>query len=433
MNQVEQDDYPISNAAKQVLSIRPQEYQDAYAEIRKLAANQVVEMLKETAFTTEPKDSFSELLELLDEEQVEDLAEVFHSEFMYADEFPEDKTAFILNFIEENPELLMAYLSDTSSDFYELFMKVLESGGKLAIAKDDIRSLALLEEADPPYLFLFFYDDTITVVIPREFVNLIEKLDASEISELHRITADIGAYAHAYVEMTGLISIDELYSLYTADNDPIPQDEFEEYLVDSALKIDSQYAIYDIDLEPYVVHLSIYPEHDENVASQNEFKEFLAFLKNAQSSHQRKVLSKEEVLSFDAFSEFLLKPTTVKLWDLMYETRIEHEYYLYADEMLRSLFDNNRLGVDQESIRDLFRTPEIFLDKSDYQKLVSLARLAVVNMPTWLLNGWSQVELEEEKTGKKSFYDDEGLKVSVGRNDPCPCGSGKKYKKCCGR
>jgi preprotein translocase subunit SecA len=25
----------------------------------------------------------------------------------------------------------------------------------------------------------------------------------------------------------------------------------------------------------------------------------------------------------------------------------------------------------------------------------------------------------------------EGKKV--GRNDPCPCGSGKKYKKCCGK
>jgi len=22
---------------------------------------------------------------------------------------------------------------------------------------------------------------------------------------------------------------------------------------------------------------------------------------------------------------------------------------------------------------------------------------------------------------------------SAGRNDPCPCGSGKKYKKCCGK
>jgi len=22
--------------------------------------------------------------------------------------------------------------------------------------------------------------------------------------------------------------------------------------------------------------------------------------------------------------------------------------------------------------------------------------------------------------------------MKIGRNDPCPCGSGKKYKKCCG-
>ncbi|MGC8834888.1 MAG: SEC-C metal-binding domain-containing protein [Armatimonadota bacterium] len=28
--------------------------------------------------------------------------------------------------------------------------------------------------------------------------------------------------------------------------------------------------------------------------------------------------------------------------------------------------------------------------------------------------------------GKKA-----ATKVKVGRNDPCPCGSGKKYKKCC--
>lgn len=24
------------------------------------------------------------------------------------------------------------------------------------------------------------------------------------------------------------------------------------------------------------------------------------------------------------------------------------------------------------------------------------------------------------------------ISTKVGRNDPCPCGSGKKYKKCCG-
>lgn len=25
------------------------------------------------------------------------------------------------------------------------------------------------------------------------------------------------------------------------------------------------------------------------------------------------------------------------------------------------------------------------------------------------------------------------MQPKIGRNDPCPCGSGKKYKKCCGK
>lgn len=32
--------------------------------------------------------------------------------------------------------------------------------------------------------------------------------------------------------------------------------------------------------------------------------------------------------------------------------------------------------------------------------------------------------------GEKPFVREE---PKIGRNDPCPCGSGKKYKKCCGR
>jgi preprotein translocase subunit SecA len=27
----------------------------------------------------------------------------------------------------------------------------------------------------------------------------------------------------------------------------------------------------------------------------------------------------------------------------------------------------------------------------------------------------------------------ERASTKVGRNDPCPCGSGKKFKKCCGK
>lgn len=43
--------------------------------------------------------------------------------------------------------------------------------------------------------------------------------------------------------------------------------------------------------------------------------------------------------------------------------------------------------------------------------------------------------LTEEKEGQTLWYylDGEYPKAAkVGRNDPCPCGSGKKHKKCCG-
>jgi uncharacterized protein YecA (UPF0149 family) len=40
------------------------------------------------------------------------------------------------------------------------------------------------------------------------------------------------------------------------------------------------------------------------------------------------------------------------------------------------------------------------------------------------------------KGGVKKDYNRSKIVVKgpkVGRNDPCPCGSGKKYKKCCGK
>jgi preprotein translocase subunit SecA len=38
-----------------------------------------------------------------------------------------------------------------------------------------------------------------------------------------------------------------------------------------------------------------------------------------------------------------------------------------------------------------------------------------------------------KKTRKTKTVKKEKADIKVGRNDPCPCGSGKKYKKCCGQ
>ena len=56
-------------------------------------------------------------------------------------------------------------------------------------------------------------------------------------------------------------------------------------------------------------------------------------------------------------------------------------------------------------------------------------------------NGWKyKVELEPDKpediTDLEKLLNPPKPKIAekkVGRNDPCPCGSGDKHKKCCGR
>lgn len=66
-----------------------------------------------------------------------------------------------------------------------------------------------------------------------------------------------------------------------------------------------------------------------------------------------------------------------------------------------------------------------------YYNMVEAKAEWLYNLPEWdeLLTPEKRKELY--KAQKVSGTVVKGQKV--GRNDPCPCGSGKKYKKCCGK
>ena len=88
---------------------------------------------------------------------------------------------------------------------------------------------------------------------------------------------------------------------------------------------------------------------------------------------------------------------------------------------------------------------ELDLDTVEEDTVVSLAfdkerlyKNMVAAKADWLyeLPQWKEIFSEEEL---KKFYKEQKESTTIrkpkkiGRNDPCPCGSGKKYKKCCGR
>lgn len=73
--------------------------------------------------------------------------------------------------------------------------------------------------------------------------------------------------------------------------------------------------------------------------------------------------------------------------------------------------------------------------KIDFEKLLFNMHAATAD---WLYNlpEWENIFTEEKRKEIKTAYNKSKTVVNqekIGRNDPCPCGSGKKYKKCCGK
>jgi hypothetical protein len=111
-----------------------------------------------------------------------------------------------------------------------------------------------------------------------------------------------------------------------------------------------------------------------------------------------------------------------------------------GSEML-AVFDDGRLGHDyvrREEILAAIRSPqkEIVWGKPP-EALFRLVESTAEAVAWW---GCFHGEEESEKLGlgDENPFDESPPQPlvraapKVGRNEPCPCGSGKKYKKCCG-
>ena len=93
------------------------------------------------------------------------------------------------------------------------------------------------------------------------------------------------------------------------------------------------------------------------------------------------------------------------------------------NDVLPKPYDINSL--DENSQIDL----DIDFEKL-YKKMVEYKAEHLYNLPQW-----DNVFTKEERD---KFFKQQRMSrtivkgAKIGRNDPCPCGSGKKYKKCCG-
>jgi len=113
-----------------------------------------------------------------------------------------------------------------------------------------------------------------------------------------------------------------------------------------------------------------------------------------------------------------------------------------ADRVVKETVNAIKNGKGPSEVLQYFSRHIVFESQEAVTPIVNHLMDLMNNTREWILKGNTPAELFEEERKHlrplpKTKYDPEQnkpiTKKKIGRNEPCPCGSGKKYKKCCGR
>lgn len=250
-----------------------------------------------------------------------------------------------------------------------------------------------------------------------------DMLENERLLELERREMLICGMAQLY----GAISVKDLHKLLTESYDIVM--DYEELL--SFLMGRDRLAI---DLQPFLI------KKEFGIASimMDDPETFYAFIQ------------KRKDLGYYPFDEGEL---------LMHGEQEFFPVFDEADELLEFfLLENDELDENMEKVIKVW---ELIQNETPLNKVLShftddnpgdineLMRLLIEfhnNVPRWSLKGHTPSDLQIiknknvdplSKTTNPFFpfnqgFPSEPICPKVGRNDPCPCGNGKKYKKCCG-
>ncbi len=225
----------------------------------------------------------------------------------------------------------------------------------------------------------------------------------------------LDSYVRAAVNLYGVISRDDFVDIFNKQNiDQTTDDEIYILLLPLVLK-DGGYCFY----KEYIVHYLFFDDFDH-----------ADYLLKHQANKPRYIPGKDEFLKYvieDYVDNKHWWNVRCFMWDIFGRSKDTSKgyeevrnYITYGDGVreLGSILDRHNL---------------IFSGEKQLQEFINLIMLAKNNTRIWENNGYTPSELYEILNKRDANIVKFPIlqKPTVGRNDPCPCGSGKKYKKCC--
>ena len=278
---------------------------------------------------------------------------------------------------------------------YDEFYKI-EKNHKMDISLDTIKILKQLG-----FIFCKKVDGGIVIHMPDFIKNKIKNLNKKDYYLDYY--DEILLYSKGMAETYGAINIHKAYEIINKD---IPI-EFEKYSniikFVSILELDTIYYSF-----KYITICNFNLRDEELEKLMNSKAEIVKYNREFYENiaNNNYIFNLKE---YKEFREFL---------------KDDFELDINEDELLRGEIINDYIDISQtnkdEAKNILNNTIDRYFEVDDLDKFVIIRYIDKIKsrMPKWMLGG---------------AVEKENLDVKIGRNDRCLCGSGKKFKNCCGR
>ena len=264
------------------------------------------------------------------------------------------------------------------------------------------------------YLQAFLQDSVVTYVMPDEVRSAVLVLTENGFQARKERSDLIHAYAMAAINLYGVIAKDDLLKIFSMQNRPALTEEELDLVLLRQIAWECGYVLLGSEIASEAFSYNQYRDIPDLLARVGNKPRYIPtkteFLKYANSDYYEPTAYTQELEQYLRTSCHL---DTQRLSELM----IELHYAIVLEAPMQRLLDLFvEYGVEL-SAGELHTISKLLVELSNHTRL-------------WSNNGHTPSEL----AGRPPVVGRADHKSKkIGRNDPCPCGSGKKYKRCCGR
>lgn len=295
-----------------------------------------------------------------------------------------------------------------------LFRRAARSREPVKVKKALPEQCSLLE--DLGYFVCDASQEDIMVTVPAEISEVFQQLERDGFPERKARCDLLDSYAMAAVHLYGAISQPDFADIFNRQNS---QPTSVEELFPALLR--------------HVAAGAPYCFWEENIVcgefEENDFEDVRDLLRQC-GGKPRYIPEKDELLRYADWDYYERTPQMDALTAfLMNEGRQSRRD---AEEIAGEIQYACVVEAGMEQIFDILSDYGAELDDSAVEAFVKVMMSVKNNTRLWANKGHTPNELAALYYRGAPAADGTGRK-KIGRNDPCPCGSGKKFKKCCGR